>query len=40
MNLGYKRMEAFGAIARVAARLGPDARIDALIREGLRELAR
>ena len=40
VNLGYKRMEAFGAIARVAARLGPDARIDALIREGLRELAR
>ncbi|MBX3502001.1 MAG: Holliday junction branch migration protein RuvA [Alphaproteobacteria bacterium] len=40
VNLGYKRMEAFGAIARVSARLGADARIDALIREGLRELAR
>lgn len=40
VNLGYKRMEAFGAIARVAQRLGADARIDALIREGLRELAR
>lgn len=40
VNLGYKRMEAFGAIARVAARLGADAKIDALIREGLRELAR
>jgi Holliday junction DNA helicase RuvA len=40
VNLGYKRMEAFGAIARVAQRLGTDAKIDALIREGLRELAR
>jgi Holliday junction DNA helicase RuvA len=40
VNLGYKRMEAFGVIARVAARLGADAKIDALIREGLRELAR
>jgi Holliday junction DNA helicase RuvA len=40
VNLGYKRMEAFGAIARVAQRLGDDAKIDALIREGLRELAR
>ena len=40
VNLGYKRMEAFGAIARVAQRLGADAKIDALIREGLRELAR
>lgn len=40
VNLGYKRMEAFGAIARVSARLGADAKIDALIREGLRELAR
>lgn len=40
VNLGYKRVEAFGAIARVAARLGADAKIDALIREGLRELAR
>jgi Holliday junction DNA helicase RuvA len=40
VNLGYKRPEAFGAIARVAVRLGNDARIDTLIREGLRELAR
>jgi len=40
VNLGYKRMEAFGVIARVSARLGADAKIDALIREGLRELAR
>ncbi|HJQ59217.1 MAG TPA: Holliday junction branch migration protein RuvA [Vineibacter sp.] len=40
VNLGYKRPEAFGAIARVATRLGDDARLDALIREGLRELGR
>ncbi len=40
VNLGYKRMEAFGVIARVSARLGTDAKIDTLIREGLRELAR
>jgi Holliday junction DNA helicase RuvA len=40
VNLGYKRPEAFGAIARVATRLGADARIDTLIREGLRELGR
>jgi Holliday junction DNA helicase RuvA len=40
VNLGYKRPEAFAAIARVATRLGGEARIDALIREGLRELAR
>jgi Holliday junction DNA helicase RuvA len=40
VNLGYKRPEAFGAIARVALRLGADARLDALIREGLRELGR
>ncbi len=40
VNLGYKRPEAFGAVARAATRLGADARIDSLIREGLRELAR
>ncbi len=40
VNLGYKRPEAFGAIARVASRLGGDARIDTLIREGLRELGK
>lgn len=40
VNLGYKRPEAFGAIARVATRLGGDARIDTLIREGLRELGK
>ncbi len=40
VNLGYKRPEAFGAVARASGRLGPDAKIDALIREGLRELSR
>lgn len=40
VNLGYKRPEAFGAIARVVARLGDGAQLDALIREGLRELGR
>jgi Holliday junction DNA helicase RuvA len=40
VNLGYKRVEAFGAVARVAQRLGADAPIDALIRASLQELAR
>ncbi|MCW5737124.1 MAG: Holliday junction branch migration protein RuvA [Enhydrobacter sp.] len=40
VNLGYRRVEAFGAIARVTQRLGPDAQLDAMIRAGLQELAR
>jgi Holliday junction DNA helicase RuvA len=40
VNLGYKRVEAFGAVARVTQRLGADARLDAVIRAGLQELAR
>ena len=40
VNLGYRRVEAFGAVARVMQRLGPDAKIDAVIRAGLQELAR
>lgn len=40
VNLGYKRVEAFGAVARVIQRLGADARLDAVIRAGLQELAR
>jgi len=40
VNLGYRRVEAFGAVARVTQRLGPDAKIDAVIRAGLQELAR
>ena len=40
VNLGYKRVEAFGAVARVTQRLGAEARLDAVIRGGLQELAR
>ena len=40
VNLGYKRVEAFGAVARVTQRLGESARLDAVIRAGLQELAR
>ena len=40
VNLGYRRVEAFGAVARVTQRLGPDAQLDAVIRGGLQELAR
>ena len=40
LNLGYRRPEAQAAVARVAARLGQGAALDALIRESLKELAR
>jgi Holliday junction DNA helicase RuvA len=40
VNLGYRRVEAFGAVARVSQRLGAEARLDAVIRAGLQELAR
>ena len=40
VNLGYKRVEAFSAVARVTHRLGADAKLDAVIRAGLQELAR
>ncbi len=40
VNLGYRRVEAFGAVARVTQRLGAEARLDAVIRAGLQELAR
>lgn len=39
VNLGYKRPEALTAVAAAQRRVGQDAAIDALIREGLRELA-
>jgi holliday junction DNA helicase RuvA len=39
-NLGYKRVEAFGAVARVTQRLGEGATFDAVVRAGLQELAR
>jgi holliday junction DNA helicase RuvA len=40
VNLGYRRVEAFGAVARVTQRLGEGAPLDAVIRAGLQELAR
>ena len=39
VNLGYRRVEAFGAVATAAQQLGPNAETDALIRAGLQELA-
>jgi Holliday junction DNA helicase RuvA len=39
VNLGYRRAEAFGAVAAAARKLGEAAALDALIRAGLRELA-
>ena len=39
VNLGYRRAEAFGAVAVASRRLGDAAAIDALIRAGLQELA-
>jgi Holliday junction DNA helicase RuvA len=38
VNLGYRRAEAFGAVAAAARRLGDEAGLDALIRAGLQEL--
>lgn len=38
VNLGYGRTEAFGAVARAAQKLGDDAELEALIRDGLGEL--
>jgi Holliday junction DNA helicase RuvA len=40
VNLGYRRVEAFGAVARVSQRLGEGAALDVIIRAGLQELAR
>ena len=39
VNLGYRRAEAFGAVATAVRRLGPTAAAEELIRAGLRELA-
>ena len=39
VNLGYRRVEAFGAVARAAGQLGGDASVESLIRVGLKELA-
>ena len=40
VNLGYKRVEAFGAVARVTQRLGEGARLNDVIKAGLQELSR
>ncbi|MDE1930867.1 MAG: Holliday junction branch migration protein RuvA [Alphaproteobacteria bacterium] len=40
VNLGYGRGDAYGAVAEAARRLGRSARLDALIKAGLRELGR
>jgi holliday junction DNA helicase RuvA len=40
VNLGYRRVEAFGAVATATRRLGDGADTGALIRAGLQELAR
>lgn len=39
VNLGYRRAEAFGAVARAAGQLGGEASVEALIRVGLKELS-
>jgi holliday junction DNA helicase RuvA len=39
VNLGYRRADAYGAVAEAARRLGPEAAIDHLIRAGLKELS-
>ena len=39
VNLGYRRAEAQPAVARVLARLGDGAAVDAVIRDSLKELA-
>ena len=39
INLGYRRPEAQGAVARVADWLGDDAALDTIIRESLKELS-
>ena len=38
VNLGYRRVEAYGAVSQAASRLGADAGIEALITAGLKEL--
>lgn len=40
VNLGYRRAEAQAAVAKVLDRLGEAAPLDAVIRDGLKELAR
>lgn len=39
LHLGYARVDAFAALARVQGRLGADIGVDVLVREGLKELS-
>jgi holliday junction DNA helicase RuvA len=39
LHLGYPRIDAFAALARVQGRLGQGLAVDTLVREGLKELA-
>ena len=39
INLGYRRNDALGVVTEASRRLGPRARVETLIREGLKELA-
>jgi Holliday junction DNA helicase RuvA len=38
VNLGYRRVDAFGAVARASRKIGAEAGLDALIRGGLKEM--
>ncbi len=39
VNLGYRRVEAFGAVSEAARSLGGDAPVEALVKAGLKELS-
>ncbi len=39
VNLGYRRVEAFGVVSSAARNLGGDAPVEALVRAGLKELS-
>jgi Holliday junction DNA helicase RuvA len=39
VSLGYRRSEAFGAVSQALRNLGGEAPLDALIKEGLKELS-
>ena len=39
VNLGYGRSDAFGAVAQAVQRIGPDAGVEALVKDGLVKLS-